>query len=313
MNPLDLTGPQFLLFYLAWGVGGLLLAWMLRASRLSKFQVLVDTRPWIPGYYPQESEAYAIALLRGGRKEAVRILLGRLVSAGLVEVTENGLRRTPNPEGERSLLPLERTAFHAVSPAGLPYPVEPAIELAVSSHLDALELEIERQGLVTSPAERQALRNVQMLALLLVSGLGLAKLFVALARGKTNVGFLLILLAAYTLAALLLLRPPRLTSAGRLYIEWLRESHQGLVPLAANGGGGLGIATGIYGLAAVPALADTVDRRRRQNEGDGAVVAGSGDSGGGSGGSDGGSSSCGGGDGGGGGCGGGGCGGCGGS
>lgn len=297
MNPLDLTGPQFLVFYLAWGMGGLVLAWMLRAVRLHKFGALVDTRPWIPGYYPQESEAYAIALLRGGRKEAVRILLGRLASAGLVDVTEERARRIPDPEKEHRLLPLERTALHAVQPDGLSSAVESAIELAVSPDLDTLELDLERQGLLTSPAERQALRNVQGLALLVILGLGLAKLFVALDRGKTNVGYLVLLLAAYALAALLLLKPPRLSSAGKLYLAWLQESHQGLTPLTANGEGSLA-AAGIFGLAAMPALAGMDDRRRRQNEGDGGAFASD------SGGSDGGSSGSGGGDGGGGGCGG---------
>lgn len=296
MNPLDMTGPQFLVFYLAWGLGGLALCWMLRAFRLHKFGVLVDTRPWIPGYYPQESEAYAIALLRGGRKEAARLLLGRLVSAGLVDVTEERVRRIPDFEKERRLLPLERTALHAVEPGGPSKEAQAAIERAAGPELDALELDLERQGLLASPAERQALRNVQFFALLLLLGPGLAKLFVALSRGKTNVGYLLLLLGVYSVAALLLLKPPRLSSAGKLYLEWLYESHQGLKPLTANNEGSLA-AAGIFGFAALPGLAG-IDQRRK-HEGDGGAFAGDGGSGGDSGGSDGG-----GGDGGGGGCGG---------
>jgi uncharacterized protein (TIGR04222 family) len=305
MSPLNLTGPQFLLFYLAWGVGGLLLAWTTRASRLKKLESSADARRWNPGYYPEESEAYAIAFLRGGRSEAAYVLLGRLVSAGLVEVTEDKVRRVRKPKRERHLLPIENIALLAVQDGGAPGQVETAIERAVSSDLDSLELDLERQGLLLSAAEQKNLRKIQGLALLAVSGLGLAKLAVALSRGKPNIGFLLLLLAAYTLAALLLLRPLRISPPGRFYLEWLRESHQGLVPLAANDGAGLAVATSIFGHNAVPDPTETIDRRHRKPErdGGGGCGAGAGDSGGdsggggdggGSGGGDGGGSGCGG-------------------
>ncbi|HSK78576.1 MAG TPA: TIGR04222 domain-containing membrane protein [Thermoanaerobaculia bacterium] len=314
MNPLDMTGPEFLRFYLAWGLGGLLLAWGLRTFWLNKIESPADARRWNPGYYPEDSEAYAIALLRGGRKEAVRILMGRLASLGLVAVHRNKLRRIPNREKERRLLSIESTALHAVSHGGPASTAEAEIESAVEPELEALELDLERQGLVPSASGRRSFRILQGLALLAVCGLGLAKLAVAVGRERPNIGFLLILLGIYTVAALLVLKPPRLTPAGRGYLEWLQESHAELMRQIANKKGeqevDIAMAAGIFGLAAVPALADAFGPRR-QKIGDEYAFWGAGDSGNKpSSGEDGGGDDGGGGDGGG--DGGGGCGGCGG-
>ena len=67
-NPLDLRGPEFLAFYLAWGLA--VFIWL-------GFSVRAGTGPtrlpsghvWRPGIYPAEGDAYTIALLRGGPEE----------------------------------------------------------------------------------------------------------------------------------------------------------------------------------------------------------------------------------------------------
>jgi hypothetical protein len=162
---------------------------------------------------------------------------------------------------------------------------------------------------------------------LAVVGLGLAKLAVAISRGRLNVGFLILLLIGFWILIVRLLRPPQQTSAGQQYLAWLQESHRGLVRMLESGrrdsAGELALAAGIYGLTAVPGLTalgtafQPVPVERRKDDGSSSSGSGCGsgsssdlgssDSGGSdSGGSDSGGSSCGGG------CGGGGCGGCGG-
>jgi hypothetical protein len=68
VNPLDSTGPEPLLFYLVYGVVGFLLAWGLRRSLQRGFEVPPELRRLKPGHYPDDEDAYAVALLRGGRR-----------------------------------------------------------------------------------------------------------------------------------------------------------------------------------------------------------------------------------------------------
>jgi uncharacterized protein (TIGR04222 family) len=337
VNPLDFTGPEFLRFYLVYGSAILLAAGLLRLFWSGSSTPLVSRR-WSPGAYPGEDDAYAIALLRGGPREVVRALLCRLVADGLLTLDGCTLRRPDESPRERSLAPLEEAALSALRPAAGPENACLAVRRAaqvLAPQIAELRRELEQEGLVPGESRRRTQRGIMLGTFLFVCGLGLAKLAVALARGRTNVAYLILLLIVYGAACLFLLRPPLRTAAGRRYLDWLRGSHQGLVRMVSQGRregvGELALAAGIYGLAALPTftpLRNALEpQAARRNDGDaggsadsggtysgcssgdsGGASCGSGDSGGAScsSGDGGGASSCGGG------CGGGGCGGCGG-
>ena len=327
MNPLDLSGPAFLRFYLAYGVGFLVAAALLRFYLSSSSATLVSRR-WSPGVYPREDDAYAIALLRGGPREVVRALLCRLVADGLLTLDRCTLCRPDESPRERSLAPFEEAALSTLRPAAGPENACLAVRRAaqmLAPQIGELHRQLEQEGLALTEAQARTQRRIGIAALLAVPGLGLAKLVVALDRGRTNVGFLIVLLVAYGAVCLFLLRPPLRTAAGSRYLDWLRGSHQGLVRMMSqgrrDGTGELALAAGIYGLASLPTLtplhqalkpqaAREKTRKKESGSGCGGGSCGGGDFGGSSGGGGGGGSSCGSSCGGG--CGGGGCGGCGG-
>jgi len=317
MNPLDLTGPEFLRFYVPYGLCVVALAWLVR--------LLLDRAPgpassrWAPGIYPREGDAYAIAMLRGGRTEAARTLLGRLVSAGLLDVVSRQVHAAPEAD-ERSaqLQPVEATAWSALE-RQIPLDAAEAqqrLEGSLSPTLLAIEDELAREGLIPSREKRKVFQALVAAAWLAVGGLGLAKLAVAISRGRWNIWFLILLLIGFTVLILRLLRPPHRTHAARQYLDWLRESHRGLVHMLETGrrggAGEMALAAGIYGLSAVPPLAalgtafQPTPPSRRQDGSSSSSSSGCGSGSSDSGSSDSGGSSCGGG------CGGGGCGGCGG-
>lgn len=304
MNPLDLRGPEFLAFYLAFGavvfLAGVFLKIRLAGSPPEGARLA-------PGVYPNETEASAIALLRGGPLEAARTLLARLVASGSV-VVERGALAQVTPPTER-LAGFEERAAALLTPGMTVAAAEAAVQVATAADFKRLAEDLERQGLVTSKESRGAIWRLVLGALAVLPGLGLLKLWVALDRGHTNVGFLVLLTIVYTILVFALLAPRRVSRAGRRYLRWLRTSHQPMVTALKDGrrapmAGELALAAGIFGLTAVsvPAFAALNDDLRQR------MASNSGSDGGGS--SDGGSSSDGGGDGGGG-CGGGGCGGCG--
>lgn len=310
MNPLDMTGPEFLRFYLVYGLCGLAVAGLLRMLWNRGVAANAELR-WTPGYYPRDGEAYGIALLRGGPKEAARTLLGRLLALGYVAVENGEVVKTEKAKDLFGLDPLERQVLQSLAPRQSLAKAESLIEGRAGIAFSEIEQDLERQGLVPPQAARNWLRGIFVLALLAVPGLGVAKLVVAISRGRFNIGFLLILLAVYTAVTFILLLPPRRTAAGRRYLSWLKDSHRGLRDLLASGrredAGETALAAGIFGIGSLPLLSGLLlapPPPRRKEDGSGGC--GGGDGGGGSsgGGGDGGGGGCGGGDGGGGGCGG---------
>jgi uncharacterized protein (TIGR04222 family) len=304
MNPLDLRGPEFLAFFMPYSVAVFAVAMAARWLWKNALGTESTLPRWSPGVYPREGDAYAIALVRGGPSEVARTVLGRLLSAGLIELNGDRLSRS-TPSTWPALDPIEDTALLAFEGGGLTASqAESKVRSSLGPRLQELEGDLERQGMTPGPTQRNGYWTICGLALLLVPGLGLAKLLVALARGRTNVGILIVLLALVTGLGVYLLRPPRRTRAGDKYLAWLQESHRGLVNLVTTGRRGdfreMALIAGIYGLETLPAFtALHAALRPPPRSGH--------DSGGGCGGDGGGGSSCGGG-----GCGGGGCGGCGG-
>lgn len=300
MNPLDLRGPEFLAFYLLYGLVVLALAWMVRLRILGQQTGPASVR-WAPGIYPRDGDAYHIAFLRGGEKEVARTVLGRLFASNLLELDGSTLRRGstgfPSP-----LSPLEEGAFRAVAalqdrPA---HEMQGRLHGAVALHVDPLREELRQEGLAPSASQLRNLERLLWGTLAAGPGLGVVKLGVALLRGRTNVGFLIFLTALFAVAVCGLLKPASRTRAGDRYLSWLWESHRGLQQMVNNGRrqdfAELALVTGIYGLGQVGVF-NPLERALRPPSSANTSGCGGGDSGGGCGG---------------GGCGGGGCGGCGG-
>lgn len=296
MNPLDMMGPEFIEFYLLWGLGLLAAGLLVRALLRLTGEASPSLLRWSPGVYPREGDAYTIALLRGGPREVVRTALGRLFSTGLLGV-DGEVLHLGSSNDKAGLVPVESAVLSALSEAPLSArKAESRARSRLHGHLQPLEDDLRQQGLIPSLAQRDRFMLLRTVAMFLVIGLGLAKLAVALLRGRFNVGVLIVLMVVYALAVFFLLRPPLRTRAGDRYLAWLQKSHQGLVSLLTSGRreslGEMVLVTGIYGLETVPAMAPLKTAFQPPSSG-----GNGGDSGGGCGG---------------GGCGGGGCGGCGG-
>jgi uncharacterized protein (TIGR04222 family) len=264
-NPLDLRGPEFLRFYVVYGLGVFLLAWLARLVWRWADQVPPGAR-WGPGIYPAEGDAYTIALLRGGSKEVALAVIGRLVAEGFLYLQGDSLRQPETPPSDRSRLsPLEEAALAALAPftSGTSgYAPPAALSLVVKTlepRLAGARMDLEQAGLAPGARQRDGYHTVGLAALLLVPGLGALKLLVAWMRGRGNVGFLIVLLIVSLVVSFKLMKPPLQTAAGKRYLKWLRESHQGLVKMVSagrrQGFGELALVAGIFGLESLPTLA----------------------------------------------------------
>jgi uncharacterized protein (TIGR04222 family) len=303
MNPFDLHGPGFLLFYL-----GLIII-VLSATVLLR-------RAFESGPLPNlgEPDPYLFAYLRGGANEAIRVATMSLFDRGLLKASGD-LLEAERDAVKRARRPLERSileAFDVAIPAHSVYSLSGPRQAS-----EALAAALTRHGLLPSGMQMLGRALLALGAVAVLWSIAAFRIGVALERGRHNLGFLIILALTAPVAVVLLLRSRRTALGQRLL-----EDHQTLFSrlrersaLIQVGGATneLSLLAGIFGLGALagPALAQAhalFPKATRKSEGSTTSSCGAACGLASCGGSSG--SSCGGG--GGGGCGGGGCGGCGG-
>jgi uncharacterized protein (TIGR04222 family) len=249
-NPFDLRGPQFLLFYACLGVAITALAWWTRRARE---RADIPSRPL--------SDYLEIAFLRGGSTEAIRVAVITLLDRGVLAISgTNGVRVAQAGAAGRLTRRTERAIATRAEQSTTPQ------QLLADRHVtDAVTLDCEaalvQRGLLPSAPQQAARRRLFLQAggvLALVAGL---KIWLAFARGRSNVGFLVVL-AAIAIAAVGIATFPRLTPAGTALLEDLRTLFSGLKDRAASmrpqqGGTDLALLAAVFGVsAALPVYPD---------------------------------------------------------
>jgi uncharacterized protein (TIGR04222 family) len=242
-NPLDLAGPEFLLFYTLFALVTLGLLYVARAAGESGPAPRIDT-----------GDAYLIAYLRGGRHAALRVATIALIDRGLL--VADVVTRTVVAPGQRTgpQHPIEQALVRHFEQSRL------ATTVFGNDELTAACAEYERRltalGLIPDEARRSVRRRLLGAALLGLVGLPVAKIVVAFARGRSNVLFLVVLTAVAAVAAAGV-ATPRLTSRGRALLADLRRLFARLrsrAPSLHPGGASADVAllVAVFGLAALP-------------------------------------------------------------
>ena len=215
MNPFDLRGPDFLIFYTLLAAAALLLVWHLRRSREAG-----STRRSLLNDYLQ------IAYLRGGHYEALRVATMNLINRGLIEVeSDSGLRTSVTGEArltrstERALLDKFRTSGEAAS-------IFSDLELSATAAADCGP-DLMRLGLLPDGEATAARTRLLLVALLVVLGVAATKTVVALSRGRSNVLFLMLEAIVFSVLAYKLAYPFR-TEAGDAMLAELTTLFGGL-------------------------------------------------------------------------------------
>jgi uncharacterized protein (TIGR04222 family) len=180
MNPLDLSGPEFLSFYVAVlgasaGVA-LVLRWLLRLPSAE------------PGEDVPELTPYEAAYLGGGPDLAVHAAIANLAHRRVLAV-----QPVERKVSVQDLLPsgahrLERRIYHA---AGEGETIS-QVRADASTVVDKLRKRLQEDGLILADERATVIRFFSGLLLALVTLLGLAKIVVGLERGRP-VGFLVAL------------------------------------------------------------------------------------------------------------------------
>ena len=246
-DSLDLPGPAFLALYarvaFAAAILSLILAFVLRRG-LAGAGTAVDPES-------VRLDELELAYLAGGRRRAADAVALRLLTLGAASLDGAGRRITvglevPPPAEIAPYLPPGRgPVAHGTFVKG------------VSDRLGPLAQRLVRLGLLPDPAAEIRVALVSLVPVGAALLFGAAKVIVGIGRGKP-VGFLLAMMAALTLAAILAsLKRPRLRTASgeRVLSAWrLRHARATRAPLPEE----MPLAFALAGVAALAASADPV-------------------------------------------------------
>jgi len=304
-NVLDLTGPEFLIWYLQWFAvcagAGLVLRWLIRRP------------PW-PVIRLAPLDPYEVAWLQGGPAAVVSTALASLYQRKLIDMKLNLV--VPREDAQAPpLRGFEAAAWRALDGSSSKLT---RFVRALRPECQEIAERLEREGLAVSPARRAAVRFIPLIGLMLLMAIGVAKVWVGLERNHP-VGFLVLLLVATGVTLVCAARfVPRATAAGSKWVFELRDRHAALRTTLRSDQPGpqepedVALAVGLWGPAVLTAgmfaalAAGLAPLKASANSGVASMSSATG-CGGDPGGGDAGGGGCGGG-----GCGGGGCGGCGG-
>ncbi len=243
---MSVTGPQFLLLYVVLAVAAnLWLRWHYGArEREARMGALSLT-----------NDPYQIALLRGGPEEAIRVAVVTLLDRGLL-TEEDGRLFAPRADATALVRhPLDRALLECFR---VPAPAEQAITSRTAlAACKTYEQALEKNQLLAGRKTRAARFTPLVLALAFMLGVAVVRIVYALSRGRTNVGFL-ILLAIICAVALVIAYRKRLTALGadtlrgleRLYAGAKRRIAQSVSPADSFDAS---LVAAVFGLAALPA------------------------------------------------------------
>lgn len=138
--PFNLSGPAFLVFYAVLAVA----VW-LALRRYWRSHEYADGDP-----IPRLTDPYAIALLRDGAEEAVRLVMISLVDRGLLEARPDGLRAARDAAAT-ARRPIEQAVMRAIGSGAPTDPGSVFADAGVRMAIDRLLAELADQRLAVVP------------------------------------------------------------------------------------------------------------------------------------------------------------------
>src|SRR6516165_2883290 len=209
MNPFDLTGPSFLIFYIC-------VALMV----IIALKLVIDEAESGPARTLPLGDPYQIAWLRGGTPEAARIAVLSLSDRGLLAVSGENLVNLSSAQSAVQE-PIERAILARCAQSGTPATAvldDPVVERGCASY----RARLERLQLMPDAAMRARRYRGFAIAAAILLCVAIAKIVIAFGRGRYNVGFLIILAVMGLLVIWLLVRRPR-THLGNRMLKDLRR------------------------------------------------------------------------------------------
>jgi uncharacterized protein (TIGR04222 family) len=211
MNPFDLHGPEFLVFYAALSVMFVLL------FKLWRWTVDQGGRPSELPHDP-----YLLAYLRGGRVEALRTALFMFFAEGaaqrdgrLIEAAPGHPKRPHHPFEEEVWAALDGGTIDSLQHRGTG-------QAAAAS----LRLWLDDRGLTRSAADMEQDRTIARLLTFILVAVAITKIIIAVSRGRTNILILVLLMIVVAIVGLRA-RPSPVTKKGERALQGVQGMLEG--------------------------------------------------------------------------------------
>jgi uncharacterized protein (TIGR04222 family) len=214
MNPFDLPGPQFLVFYLVLSALVILVVVFLRRSAESPATPKLDL-----------SDPYLIAYLRGGEPEALRVATVSLIDRKLLVATGSQVQCADHASTASVRRPIEKELLRKFKQADEANSIYEDYGLLATCK--PYEQTLRTTGLLPTKWMETARMTRVGVAVLILGGIAMAKILIALSRGHSNIWFLVILMGV-AIFLVVKFSFPRLTETGKAMIADLQDLYSGL-------------------------------------------------------------------------------------
>lgn len=242
-NPLtQATGPEFLALFAILIGATILVCWWRQWARDSSAE-LPPLRP------PEKIDPYELAYLRAGANEMARVLIVSLIERKYLQITtlksawwkgkDRSIERARNNPPPANLTPIELATFEWFDHARTAEAVfkrstsltEPGdLPSALTQYTLKYEQKLRADRLLTSDELQNEARGNVIIAIAVVTAIGIARLFIGISRGRP-VGFLILMGILGSIAIATMGRPGRLSRRGKQYLDttqrtwgWLKNS-----------------------------------------------------------------------------------------
>jgi uncharacterized protein (TIGR04222 family) len=223
----NMYGPHFLLFYAV--------TILMTIITLAIVKRLLDRTDKLPSpAIPTKVDPYQIAYLRGGTNEMARSVVFSLMQKDLLEFVQNTNETSIKRKNSTNPLPklnnIEDITLDWFSSTREIKELfgSNGLILQLEAFGDSYKQTLERQQLLTDSELKGSFAIFKWLGILLIANLGLYKIVAALANGRFNVIFLLIMggvgLGLIAWASVM----PRTTKLGKAYLERLQIAFENL-------------------------------------------------------------------------------------
>ena len=252
INPFELTGPEFLIFYFFLGV--VVIAGLYITRRVAE-----------SGPVPRidYSDPYLVAYLRGGEPETMRVAAVSLIDRGLLQLRDERLTVVDEKAIELVRRPVEAAVLrraHAAADLSRFFDSR-----TIKAATEEYQVKLQQFRLLPDKQIFAVRKFLLLVALGILFGFALISIAAAAMRGRHNVLFLVIFAAVFSYVAIRRYNPFR-TALGDTLIADLQTLFQPLknraamiIPGGATGEAALLMA--VFGIGALPATKFPAARR----------------------------------------------------
>lgn len=242
-NPLDMRGPQFLLFY---AIVGLLILFLLR--------ILIK---WKESRWPLPklnlTDPYEIAVLRGGENEAMRIAVISLIDRGLIKVSENVLKVNNKSALSLARRPIEKAIIAKFETSNEAH--EMYQDFSITAACAEYRTILTQHRLLSSDDVYDSRRPIFVVAFIFLNGLAATKIFIALQRGHHNIMFLIISAIVFSILLFKLYKKERTGLGDRVLTDlqnlFQRLRDRGLLLKAGGETNEAALLAAVFGISAL--------------------------------------------------------------